>query len=67
MLLIRRCFPMAKHIAGGHMTDWGNSNLPKINGRPLHDLANPIRWLETQRPPNSRRCRPLIWKWSAAT
>jgi hypothetical protein len=41
-------FSDGQRVAGGHLTDWGNSNLPKINGRPLHDLGNPIRWLKRE-------------------
>jgi hypothetical protein len=33
---------------GGHLSDWANNSLPKLNGRPLHDQANPIRWLKRE-------------------
>jgi hypothetical protein len=37
-----------ERIGGGHLTDWGNSELPRVNGRLLHDRANPIRWLKRE-------------------
>ncbi|HEX3999366.1 MAG TPA: NPCBM/NEW2 domain-containing protein [Pirellulales bacterium] len=37
-----------ERISGGHLSNWGNSDQPKINGRPLHDQANPIRWLRRE-------------------
>ena len=37
-----------QRVTGGHLTGWGSDDLPKLNGRPLHDLANPIRWLKRE-------------------
>jgi hypothetical protein len=37
-----------ERVTGGHLAGWGNSDQPTINGRPLHNLANPIRWLRRE-------------------
>ena len=35
-------------IVGGRLTDWGLIDHPRLDGRPLHDSANPVRWLRRQ-------------------
>ena len=41
-------FGDGSRIAGGHLTDWGTNNQPKLNGRPLFDQSNHIRWLKKE-------------------
>jgi hypothetical protein len=41
-------FSDGSRIAGGHLTEWGNNNQPKLNGRPLFDQSNHIRWLKKE-------------------
>ena len=37
-----------QRVTGGHLTGWGNSDLPTLNGQPLHNQADPIRWLRRE-------------------
>jgi hypothetical protein len=41
-------FGDGSRIAGVHLTDWGTNNQPKLNGRPLFDQSNHIRWLKKE-------------------
>jgi hypothetical protein len=38
-------------VAGGQLTEWqALSAVPKLNGKPLFDPANPVRWLRAEPP-----------------
>ncbi len=41
-------FSDGSRVAGGRLTEWGNNNQPKLNGRPLFDQSNHIRWLKKE-------------------
>jgi hypothetical protein len=43
-------FTDGNRITGGHLTDWANSNQPRLNGKPLFDQSNQIRWLKKETP-----------------
>ncbi len=44
-------FSDGSRVTDGHLTDWGNpNNQPKLNGRPLFDQANHIRWIKKETP-----------------
>ncbi len=41
-------FSDGSRVADGRLTEWGNNNQPKLNGRPLFDQSNHIRWLKKE-------------------
>lgn len=44
-------FSDGSRVTDGHLTDWGNpNNQPKLNGRPLFDQSNHIRWIKKETP-----------------
>jgi len=44
-------FADGSRVAGGQLTEWhAAAAVPKLNGKPVFDPANPVRWLRVEKP-----------------